>query len=166
MACGTVDCWNWIQRDGRQIGRCCSSYWWSKCSLGRCGRLGNLEGPWTITDGMLLVIGLAGEATEVSTGMLGGGGVAETTLLTEVCAAVLMVLSFGSNILVFVELVPYRQHSLKRLVARRCLETVFESPTGHIAVEALWGLLPLVSFSFLLLAVQLKVLVLFWVVKS
>ena len=130
MACGTVDCWKWIQRGGRQIGRCCSSYWWSKCSLGRCGRLENLEGPWTTTYGMLLVIGSAGGATEVTTGMLGGEVVVWTTLLTEVCAAVVTVLAFASNILVFVELVPYFQHSLKRLVAvyRNC---VWESERSY-----------------------------------
>ena len=61
---------------------------------------------------MLLVVGTAGGATGVSTGIVGEGLVVGAPLLTEFCAAVMPVAAIGFKIPAFVG-----THSLTRTVS-------------------------------------------------
>ena len=51
---------------------------------------------------MLLIVGAAGGAIGVTTGILGGGLVVGAPLLTEFCVAVVTITAFGSKLTVFV----------------------------------------------------------------
>ena len=58
--------------------------------------------PCPVTSGMLLIIGPAAGATEVTTGVLGDDVVVGAPLLTEFCATVVTATAFGFEIPVFV----------------------------------------------------------------